>query len=204
MTITKSQPCIELVRRSDKEERLVQFIGSYVRAVRDGEVDDPRQQQLTCVAKSLHSPVMRALERVADEIAAAKLDLHAIITEPRAAEAPSGTLDALLHSVRIATDPRLLDAHEQLTLGGTHTWIGDSMRRDADKRDAFERFETACAETNKRGRACFDRFWGICEPVVLVSSTTEHQGAEEQSAPAGSCSVVAQDGRESALVSTRH
>jgi len=36
--------------------------------------------------------------------------------------------------IRWARNPRLLEAHEQVTYGATMCWSGDAMRRDADKR----------------------------------------------------------------------
>jgi hypothetical protein len=53
---------------------------------------------------------------------------------------------ALDYEVRWARDPRLIEAHEQLVLGAQTCWIGDSMRRDPTKCDAFESYVEGCGE----------------------------------------------------------
>jgi hypothetical protein len=60
--------------------------------------------------------------------------------------------------VRIANNPRLLDAHEQLIVGDA-IWYGDSMRRDPMKRDAFECTVVHDLEAVRRARAAFDNLW---------------------------------------------
>ena len=49
--------------------------------------------------------------------------------------------------VRWARKPRLIEAHEQLVLGPQTCWIGDSMRREPAKCDAYETYIDDCAET---------------------------------------------------------
>ena len=49
--------------------------------------------------------------------------------------------------VRWARKPRLIEAHEQLVLGPETCWIGDSMRREPSKCDAYETFVDACQAT---------------------------------------------------------
>src|SRR4029453_3683803 len=42
--------------------------------------------------------------------------------------------------IRWARNPRLLEAHEQVTYGGTMCWSGDGMRRGAARRPEFTLF----------------------------------------------------------------
>ena len=46
-------------------------------------------------------------------------------------------LDISCGEFRVLGDPRFGAAHEQLVVG-THVWTGDCLRRDPNKRDAFE------------------------------------------------------------------
>src|SRR4029078_6580082 len=60
---------------------------------------------------------------------------------------------------RLARDPRLLAAHEQLTLTPNLTWGGDCMRRGPGKRDALERFAANCAQTGAHAIRSFESLW---------------------------------------------
>jgi hypothetical protein len=61
--------------------------------------------------------------------------------------------------IRWARNPRLLDAHEQVTYGETMCWSGDAMRRDADKRNALTVFEEQAPEAVRLGRLAFEALW---------------------------------------------
>ena len=69
---------------------------------------------------------------------------------------PAEELAALAPAeIRWAKNPRMLDAHEQLVIGPNSTWMGDCMRRDPTKRDAFQSFNVDCPEA--AGRRLFGR-----------------------------------------------
>lgn len=61
--------------------------------------------------------------------------------------------------IRWARNPRLLDAHEQVTYGETMCWSGDAMRRDADKRNALTLFDEEAPDTVRLGRLAFEALW---------------------------------------------
>lgn len=67
--------------------------------------------------------------------------------------------------IRWARNPRLLEAHEQVTYGTDMCWIGDAIRRDADKRNPLELFETAAPEPAHRAHRAFEALWGASVPV---------------------------------------
>jgi len=67
--------------------------------------------------------------------------------------------------IRWARDSRLLDAHEQVTYGEVLCWSGDSMRRDADKRNALTLFEEQGSDTVRLGRLAFEALWNASSPV---------------------------------------
>jgi hypothetical protein len=62
--------------------------------------------------------------------------------------------------IRWARNPRLLDAHEQVTYGEAMCWSGDAMRRDADRRNALTLFDEQAPDTVRLGRIAFAALWG--------------------------------------------
>jgi hypothetical protein len=121
------------------------------------------------VARSIDSPVARALIGHAGRLSVASIRVKAIFTEiesgalfPAPFAAPS--------ECRWARDPRLLAAHEQLVLGPAYVWVGDCMRRDPGKRDALERFAASCAETANLAARSFERLWKAASPLESVPS----------------------------------
>jgi hypothetical protein len=75
---------------------------------------------------------------------------------------------AMPSECRIARDSRLLAAHEQLVLAPDCCWIGDSMRREPAKRDAYENFAAGCAETATNASMSFEKMWRASAPVRAV------------------------------------
>jgi len=75
--------------------------------------------------------------------------------------------------IRWACNPRLLDAHEELVVGPLTSWTGDCMRRDPNKRDAYESFNSGCAEAAGWARISFDRLWQASEPLLSLGSDLE-------------------------------
>ena len=67
--------------------------------------------------------------------------------------------------IRWARNPRLLDAHEQVTYGELMCWSGDAMRRDADKRNALTRFDESAPDTVRLGRLAFAALWAASSLV---------------------------------------
>jgi len=75
--------------------------------------------------------------------------------------------------IRWARNPRLREAHEQVTYGAEMCWSGDAMRRDADTRNPLVLFETDAPEAALRARRRF------------VPGRTVVRTKESESAPAG-------------------
>ena len=86
--------------------------------------------------------------------------------------------------IRWARNPRLLDAHEQVTYGETMCWSGDALRRDAEKRNALALFEEAAPETVRLGRMAFAALWQASVPVpahrLIGPANARPSGAYEQ------------------------
>ena len=86
--------------------------------------------------------------------------------------------------IRWARNPRLLDAHEQVTYGDIMCWSGDAMRRDADKRNALTLFDESAGDAVRHGRLAFEALWTSCALVpkgrLMGPHTTLPDGAFEQ------------------------
>jgi hypothetical protein len=92
--------------------------------------------------------------------------------------------------IRWARNPRLLDAHEQVTYGDTISWSGDAMRRDADRRNALTLFGEATPDMVRLGRIAFEALWAasslVPERHLIGRSAPKPSGAYEQAPVAAS------------------
>lgn len=121
------------------------------------------------IARSPESPVAQALRSHAVRMESMGIRVRAIFTEvdqvnPVHLAAPF----SLPSECRLARDPRLLAAHEQLSLSPTYTWVGDCMRRDPNKRDALENYAAKCAKTAAHASRSFESLWRSTAPVYAV------------------------------------
>jgi hypothetical protein len=180
----KPPPRIKVVKREEKEAKLKQFIMTWVE--RRGADEQRRADRLTCllVARSAESPVAKAVFALNSEIGGNNLALRVIFATLGSAEAASiaeaCTAPELDLQLRWARDLRLMDAHEQLVLSPSATWIGDCMRRDPTKVDAYERFAIDCRETAHLGAIYFERLWDASEPVIERKPAVLPVGGKEQ------------------------
>ena len=91
--------------------------------------------------------------------------------------------------IRWARNPRLLDAHEQVSYGEAMCWSGDAMRRDADRRNALTLFDEEAPDTVRLGRLAFKALWAasslVPERRLIGPATARPSGAyqPDQDAP---------------------
>ncbi len=158
---------------------------------------------LTLVVRSAQSAPALAFIAMSDELARAGASAKVVLArlEPEAEMrqlyaslcrlAPRRPADKL---IRWARNPRLLEAHEQVTYGTAMCWSGDAMRRDADRRNALTLFDDAAPQTARLGRLAFEALWGACVAVPerrLVGPAAAR--------PSGAHQVVAERGVVSPL-----
>jgi hypothetical protein len=161
-------PFIDIVRLEDKETKLKAFISAVVtpNAVSDAA---PGGDVALLIARSIDSPVVKALGGlIQDHTISGPVKIILAIAPRSGAQDPAA--DALIAMVRsagarVVRDQRLFDAHEQLVLGPAASWVGDCMRRDPIKRDAYECYAADCSKTAGWARRSFDRLWEACEPL---------------------------------------
>jgi hypothetical protein len=125
------------------------------------------------VARSPDSPVAQALRAQAARLADCGIRVRAIFTEVDAAK-PAHLMApfSMPSECRLARDPRLLAAHEQLSLTPTCTWVGDSMRREPGKRDALERYAASCPQTGAFAARSFESLWRSTVPLYAMPLMT--------------------------------
>lgn len=162
----KIAPFIDIVRLEDKETKLKSFIRTVVE--QSAHCDSASHgQTVLLIARSVESPVAKAVAALVREgtITGPVKAILALVPRQEGDNGFSETLSALVGTQggRVVRDIRLFDAHEQLVLGPAASWVGDCMRRDPMKRDAYECYAADCSKTAGWARTSFDRFWNICE-----------------------------------------
>ena len=168
-----SPPRIVVTSREDREAKLKDFITRALTARGESQLST-FGEAITLVARAPDSPVAQALLAMTADITAAGLAIRVVLfeTEPLAEDTVQASLlDAGCIDVRMLTDQRFASAHEQLSLGGGRVWIGDCMRRDPAKRDAFEMFHTANAATADHADASFAKMWDKAVALSRVVAT---------------------------------
>ena len=192
------KPRMDVVRREDKQSRLNAFIAQHLETSVQGA------GRWLLVARSPLSPVVLALASLAGEIERAGIKIDAILADPTPAAAETFASDTIgfAEEIRIARNARLLDAHEQLYLDRTTSWVGDCLRRDPTQRDAYECHATNCAERARWTKLSFERLWRASEPVVPPASPAAVADADP--AIESAITAAATDAASSALAATRH
>lgn len=196
---TFTPPRMHVVRKEEKEARLNAFLTEQLAAAAGRET---AARDLSVIARSFESPILKALAGHAAMIAAASLTVRVVVVQ---SEGASPEVTALLKGVPacIGCDGRLLDAHEQLAIGDQIAWIGDCMRREPMKRDAYEIYSSDCAETAALAHRSFERVWSFAmagKPELTVAAPVATQARATVEMP---MAVIA-EGEPAPLVSTRH
>jgi len=164
---------VSVTRHEEKEHKLQEFICQHLNGLEHGG-DTRLASHLLIVARSLASPLVRAVAGLTHEIAASGRSARMILAHIDGEPQPEdwGRAVSFSHEIRWAKHPRLIEAHEQLVLGPQTCWIGDSMRRDPAKCDAYESYVEGCGEAAGCATVSFERLWLACQP--LVNRTARH------------------------------
>lgn len=157
--------------RTDKEARLKDFIVESLTALAEGPGGSGT---VTMMVRGTDSPTARALGAALSEVPLATLDvldIKVIIADTRVEDAASPSLrDIAGIEFRLLSDPRFGASHEQLVVGRTHVWIGDCLRRDPNKRDAFELYHKADPIARKCATVSFEKLWARAKPLMSMKS----------------------------------
>lgn len=168
--------------KEEREARIKDFIVSALDERASGRAD-----AIAVLALSPASPVMKALLSLSDELAKRRVGAHIVLAGGATAsedETWSMSFSAkFIHEIRLTSNPRVLDGHEQLVVGDQGVWYGDCMRRDPWKRDAFASFLPNDIAATRSGRTTFGRLWSGAQSIyrnAVLSSVivTTSVGAE--------------------------
>ncbi len=153
----------------NKEDRIKSFISQCLAAQRHETDDDGALGQILLITRSSNSPVARALA----ELATACRSEYSVRVIFVGATAES-LLSSHEHDISLFADgagfidqPRFLDVHEQLVLGENAVWYGESMRREPNRRDAFEAFYEDCPQTAQSAIRGFNNLWQRCSRIAF-------------------------------------
>jgi hypothetical protein len=134
----------------------------------------PEFRTLTLVLRSAVSDPALALLSTKDELLAARIRAKVIVAklEPEdglrqlyAALAELSPGKPANELIRWAKNPRLAEAHEQVTCGHSLCWSGDAMRRDAGKRNALALFDEHSPDAMQRANRAFLALWSASIPI---------------------------------------
>ena len=177
-----------VVRCEEKEDRILDFLGYYFELLSSENANNFGEKSVTLIARSPSSPVARALYAFVSEASAGDISIQIIFSQLEPTDVLSDWLELMLDEtstapkpdIRWAKTPTLIDAHEQLVLGKSMSWSGDSMRREPSKRDAFELFRSSCTQSAEYGLRAFNMIWGASEtiPVRLSNSLVKTNRSE--------------------------
>ncbi|MCB1521503.1 MAG: hypothetical protein KDJ37_13125 [Hyphomicrobiaceae bacterium] len=195
-------PAMRVIKKEHKETQLKAFVGDQVAAQLEAAGENACARVFLLVVRSNESPVIRALASLAPELAGANISLKVVVT-PAGGDTTGTWPDELsgLLDCRVILDPRLLDAHEQLWLDPTTAWIGDCMRREPAKRDAYECYAADSRETARFVRTAFMRIWEMAKPIDNPPRSNGEVSAGEQIDPHLAASAATDT---PPLASTRH
>ena len=162
-----------VIGREEKEARLRAFI---TRHLEDHSATGaaPGVTVYRLLALSAESPVATALAELAPEISAAGVRMEALLLRRSSTAKLEGV------ECRFVTDLRLLDAHEQLVLDRATAWIGDCMRRDPLKRDAYELFSDSPVTAGHAARS-FAQIWRAAGPSGSLACERRWTGLRQAS-----------------------
>lgn len=161
-----TSPRLLHIGREEREAKLKEFIAADL-------VHRKTSQAHTylLLARAPDSPVARAIASLAKELSDADVCVRALVLdlEPFTDEPGRPSLTDIAHAeIRLLTDPRFMAAHEQLVLSPTTLWLGDCMRRDPAKRDAFEIFHDADPTASSHAMTSFGRLWASGKTIGCV------------------------------------
>ena len=191
MQMKTPPPLPSVVKREDKMETLRAFISAHWLSPRSSDT----RTDVTLVARSAESPVARALVALGHEVAGRGLTVRAIFGQlehekSSAGWSIAGPEIAFARDLRWAKNPRLADAHEQLVLGPATSWIGDCLRRDPNRRDAYEQFIASETHTSATLRTSFDRLWAASVPLLIRTPNGMFGGARSVSGTTAAVPVL--------------
>lgn len=150
-----------------ENDRFDDFLELFLQRLEAQNGADEGERAISLMVRSAESPAALALMRHADILRVANTKIRVIFGWLSGIEAISLWFDSRskfhFHNphehIRWVKNACLLEAHEQLILGRSMCWSGDTMKHARSVRDSFELFEDDCPATARLGRLAFDALW---------------------------------------------
>jgi len=185
----KNPPFKPFETREERENSLRDFVRASLDETVNGRVD-----AIVLLARSPSSPVVAALLAVSAELAERRVGVAIVLAGGTAAaenETWNLTFSAdLVHEIRLTSNPRVLDGHEQLIVGDRSVWYGDCMRRDPSKRDAFSLTLENNPEVARAGRFAFRALWQRAQSIYRNTALSSVVVASSDAAGSSTVAVV--------------
>jgi hypothetical protein len=171
----------DLTSLARSEQKIRAFIEAALLTPRlDGDLP------LILVARSVDSVVARALFSLGDRVAGRHLACRIVVTSnDKQVDRVTNPTPAFTHEIRVVSDARVLDGHEQLVIGDGSIWFGDCMRRDPAKRDGFESFTHGDARAARMARQTFAKLWTLGKPVHVKAGPALSHAPLNEPVPVG-------------------
>lgn len=172
MRVVVGSECSRDLRQAELDRHL-QMMSRFVEGAQNEGLPADRRS-LTLILRSAASDAAQALIGMKDEFVRGGLSAKAILArlEPEdelrqlvACLSELSPTEPAKEIIRWARNPRLLDAHEQVTYGPSMCWSGDAMRRDAGKRNTLTLFNEAAPDAARLGRLAFEALWAASTVV---------------------------------------
>ena len=157
-----------------RQAELDGHVAAISREVERARAESRPSPSITLILRSASSAPALAMVLMKDELERVGLDAKVVLAKLEPQEELRQLFLSLAHLsprqqpcqlMRWARNPRLLDAHEQVTYGEAVCWSGDAMRREADRRNALTLFNETAPELVRLGRLAFDALWAASSPV---------------------------------------
>lgn len=154
--------------RDFRQVELDRHVAAISRSIEHAQAESRPSLAFTLILRAASSSPALAVIRMKDELSRAGVSAKVILAKLEPEEDLRQLFTSLSHLaprkpacelIRWARNPRLLDAHEQVTYGDAMCWSGDAMRRDADKRNALTLFDEQAPDTVRLGRLAFEALW---------------------------------------------
>ena len=154
----------------------------------------PAVRSISIVARSPASPIMLAMQAAATDLQNQHVSVRVVLSDvdpEKALRSAWRSISMLapdqkhVDLVRWANSPAILEAHEQVIMGEHMCWLGDAMRREPGRRDAFDIFEADAPKTCLLGLKSYSRMWQHARPVPkwLLQDTNDHQQGASYAGP---------------------
>jgi hypothetical protein len=156
-------------------DRHLDMMGRFIAHIGGGRPTIGREaSRLTMIVRSAQSAPAQALISLTEEFLRAgatakvvigQLEPEADVRQLFAALSRLSRREPPQELIRWVRNPRLLEAHEQVTYGASMCWSGDCMRRDAGRRNTLTLFDEAAPQAALLARLAFEALWNASAPV---------------------------------------